>query len=36
MEPYGIDVLILDIPLCCHISLPYIMAFDIKVSHQII
>ena len=34
LSPEGMDVLILNLPLCCHISLPYIMGFEIKIIHQ--
>ena len=32
--PHGMDVLSLNILPCCHISLPYITSFDIKVIHR--
>ena len=30
-KPLGMDVLCLHLPLCCHISLPHITCFDIKI-----
>ena len=33
-NPRGTDALSLDIPPCCHISLPYITSFDTKIIHQ--
>ena len=34
IQPYGMDVLILNLSPCCHISLPCITNLDIKVIHQ--
>ena len=33
--PHGTDFINLNIPPCCHISISYIMGFDIKVIHKI-
>ena len=33
-KPYGMDVLSLSLTPCYHISLLYIMGFDIKINHQ--